>query len=191
MLSLSGKGGVNTGWVAVEGEKAVLPRCRVRANPVESIQPVVGAARSTDLARPVPTVPDKTGFFALSGLAPGAYDLEADCPPNLKGKLERVPVQAGAESRIPRAILVQPPRSLVLRLEPPVDPTGSPWEVPVTAFQSDLAALAFSENERPLSLQAGSYRIQGLEPGSYLLAVRDARGAAYLEEELLFNLRIR
>lgn len=180
-------GGAITGWIEVEGDSRVLPRCRVWASPVESIGQPVSGPRAKELAQPVSTVPDRTGAFALSGLAPGAYELEASCPPNRKGKLERVPVHAGGESRIPRGIPVRPPRSLVLIVDPPVDPSGAPWGVTLTPLDADVSGSLLPDHERNLSFQAGRYRLEGLDPGLYVLTIKDVQGAVHLEEEVLLE----
>ncbi len=180
-------GGAITGWIEVEGDLRVLPRCRVWASPVESIGQPISGPRAKELAQPLSTVPDRTGAFALSGLAPGAYDLEASCPPNWKGKLERVPVHAGGESRIPRGIPVRPPRSLVLMVEPPVDPSGAPWSVALTPLDADVLGSQLATHDKNLAFQAGRYRLEGLDPGLYLLTVKDVQGAVYLDEEVLLE----
>ncbi len=110
------------------------------------------------------------GYFQFAGVAPGRYRLAAEAPPDLAGAAGIFTVEERAETELVRPLALAPLASLLVRVLPPLSPSGRGWRV-------RLAALGATGNVREADADArgevsfakvlaGDWTVQVVDPGN-------------------------
>ena len=170
------KGASVAGWVTTSfSDSADLTRATIELRPLAADDPRrhMNGNHETLGLRTLETRPDTRGFFQVSGIAPGVYELAAGGPGWSDAVLAPVEVVADAESRVTEPLELAPQAATEWVLDPPFLPDGMPWSLslidpkmhrPVREGQTDLS---------------GSWAVQGLSAGDYVLVVSDGQGARH------------
>ena len=170
------------GWIEVEGGEPGATPAEVELKPqVTGFQDDAGERRrfSTLAAH---AKADERGFFQLTDLAPGGYTLSVSKPGFASEQIHSIVLSEGSELRLGSPVVLSPPATLEVFLEPPVDPPGQPWEV--VLIQPQPSSHVAKTVERSAASLEGHWRRADLERGTYRLEVRDARGSSWLAREI-------
>lgn len=127
----------------------------------------------------VETVTDQRGFFQITGLPPGQFRIVASASDNASGQAD-TKIDADSETRLGRAIVLGPPASLEVTIEPPTHPSGTTWRVALHDLDSDPSD---SRQEWAVPL-GGVLRTDGISEGHYALFVETLDGQRCLMEEV-------
>lgn len=145
-------------------------------------------ARPADLSRAslrqLRTHPDRRGFFAIAGLAAGEYVLHAECE-QWRSTAARVVVGTGEAHVAAPALVLQPPLTLAVTVEPPFMPSGQPWRIEVSR-QDDLSEF-FATVGEGLTNREGGWRMSGLRPGAVEVGVSDEQGSTWVQESVVLE----
>lgn len=168
------RGGSIVGFVQAPGDRSPEAGCRVEAALREGAQPPdpTDAARRKFLAHA--TSPNAKGFFQLVGLAPGPYQVTATQPGFAPARAFPVQVMHDAETELRAPLLLEVPASLLIHVQPSNDPWGRWWRLRVLRATLDPSYMETVGDARELA--DGQGRIEGLQPGSYLVGIEDAAG---------------
>lgn len=131
--------------------------------------------------RAVTDVPDVRGMVAFEGLRAGTYTLRATHPDLAEVVLSPIAVVEGAQSGIDEPIVLAPPTSLELAIDPPVDAYDGEWRVELVKTGSALLRSA------PVAsgfASAGYFEAPAVAPGTYEVRVADSRGVRLAKVEL-------
>lgn len=178
------KGASLKGWIEVEDGPIVAGQCVARLFPIVSAgggDPTL-TERLRRAAAEARVGPD--GFFQLSGVAPGSYQLEVEQPGYATARIFPVDVWLGAETALKQSVILKRPVRIELTLKPAADWLDKPWRIKVLR-----AADASSGYERkpvhdgPVDAE-GRVSIPGQGPGRFLVTVADSRGDGLLSEEM-------
>jgi len=124
---------------------------------------------------------NERGFFEISGVPPGSYELTLDHPGFATTR--RVPVQVleGAETEL-RELVLEKPAILAITIRQPHDPFGKPWQVALYPVRRPEKRVELSPDP-----ESGLLEMRDLEPGPYYLNIRDSRGSLWwtTEKEVL------
>lgn len=116
------------GFVEAEGETRFDPRkCRVT---LDGVSPRGAEHRETPASRTAP-VTGPRGFFQLTGLSPGLYDLTA-LHPGLATDRRQVAIRSTAEATLRAPLRIGPLATLEVVVSPRLDPHGGRWKVVVS-----------------------------------------------------------
>lgn len=112
------------------------------------------------------------GFFQIENPAPGMVTLTARQERFAAARRSGVEVRPGLEANLSEPLVLVPPLTFQLRLDPPLDPAGEPWRV-------RIEEPAYNPSTRTVSFQgkatsAGVWEQPGLSPGTYEVAVSDS-----------------
>jgi hypothetical protein len=149
------------------------------------LQPMTAAAVAADLPRAsmrtYGALASENGFFVIDGVPPGEYSISA-----FHGALasadQRIRVARDSETELLEPLLLEPPKTLTVQLDPPLDPGGHPWRVQLTAESLVNGQASFIASE--LASATGEWRRERLHSGSYGLTVIDAAGGKWTREEI-------
>lgn len=120
------------------------------------------------------------GFFQIGGLPAGSWNVVADAPGLLPGKIGPIQVEKGKETFVADVIELQAPIAFSLYLDPTTDWEGSPWRLILMRSKSFSVA-----EEVVVDLKAslqGDASFTNLETGEYRIEVMDLRGASLLSQ---------
>jgi len=127
-------------------------------------------------------VTDATGHFAIRNAAPGSYTIRASRPGYLSPMQNEVEVQEGGSSKKIKVDLAQP-TIVNLGLSPGaaiagrvIDPFGRPADAATIEASLILQDGTAKTRRTGISDDRGQYRLWGLEPGRYRLALEYRRG---------------
>lgn len=134
------------------------------------------AARVSGLSTQTATVlSTERGFFQFHSLNGGDYTIAARTDAHDAAKPQEISIHPPEEHALPRVLVLEPPTSVQVQIEPPLSPDRRPWNV-----QLSRAHVADGLLQKVASGQAdelGLWRTAGIAPGSYEIAVRDPAGA--------------
>jgi hypothetical protein len=170
------------GWVVTSDGSPLRSGARVSLRPRAS-GAVVDAGKKERLQGLVFEAPiNDRGFFQIDGAPAGAYVLEARQEP-FAPAVATVRVLPGRSTEVANPPLVlEPPRTLEVFIEPVADPAGEPWTVELLRLDRDSSVVATVANA-PAGPE-GSWNKAGLSPGRYLLQVRRSAGDRWHVEEV-------
>lgn len=167
------------GWVVTEKTPKSPPT-------IEITQEVVGS-RGSPLgerleARAIQASASERGFFQIRGLALGSYRIVAQAESLGSATLAPILIDEPREYVLDEPLVLEPKASLALSIDPPLSPDLTPWTIRL-------------ERELPLSsmfelIQEGALDDDGLwtgsdlDPGHYLLRIRDDNGSTHFKEEI-------
>lgn len=173
------RGASVAGWVARE-DGTPAERCRVRIEPASAPgrpnDPVLEFLRSA--ASEVPC--QKKGFFQFSAVAPGSYALVAE-EGDAQAQMSPVEVWDGSESRITVPITLRRPVDFEVKISPPVDWLGRPWQFEARRaieYRSGWEESSF----RSAAGADGRVRIPKKSPGRFWITVYDGIGNAIFSD---------
>lgn len=113
--------------------------------------------------------PADTGFFQLSGVAAGAFSLQADLLDQGKVELAQVELEPGEEKSFDQPIEIQLPERLRVFVAPPSDEKQLPWQVKV----AKVVAKRYDRElvDEGTVDEGGGWTSRPLMPGFYELEV--------------------
>lgn len=175
-------GGSVVGWCVTDAAGTEPEACTLRLVPeAAGLESAEGEDRRKG-AMALAARPDARGFFHFRGLGEGSYVLEAVCPGLAVTRVPAVRVFTGVESELREPVVVRPPATLAVTLEPADDPWGRPWRVKLHGAGLTYEPLAEAATAEPLG--GGAWRWSGLPAGRYEVEVADAGGDSWLREEV-------
>jgi len=122
---------------------------------------------------------NERGFFQLLGLEEGTYDLRARKEAFAEATYSQpVELAANLETVLPDPLVLQPAAVLELVIDPPLDVWGRPWDVRLLPAVQTLEKPGHIMNPG----DDGSYRLEGVDPGSYGLRIRSSREETWRSE---------
>ncbi len=165
-ISLRGGASVS-GWVETEDHDTI--RGSVIIRPADLTYSTDPPPPATLRQRPAVSPINERGFFQLSGIPPGGYEVEAQ----QKGyaSMQAVPITIIADRE---AVLLSP---LILRrpvvLEIITEPATDPWQ---RVWRAKLQGQDFPEIREGTLAADGRWRVEDLPAGSYRLLIENYRG---------------
>jgi len=137
--------------------------------------------RSRIQRKSLETVTDRNGFFQITGVPPGEYRVQATKEETGEGEIGPVRVFPGKETSVTRPVLLRPPATIEAIVSPPTDPSSKSWKLELLELGNARAGrYAFKRVQG----EGGSWRVQGVRHGRYLLTVRDAFGSTWFSEQV-------
>ncbi|HRC86751.1 MAG TPA: carboxypeptidase-like regulatory domain-containing protein, partial [Thermoanaerobaculia bacterium] len=170
-----------SGRIEVSGTGAPLAGCGVRLGiPSARASDDLETRRRLELLT-ASASSNAFGFFQLSGLAPGQYELQATCPGRAVATLAPVEVVQGLETRLKEPLVSGLPVSLSLAVVPPLDPYGRPWRLRLWAERSVPGA---ASSQTGTVDDNGEWQASGLQPELHHLLVLSEDGEGWMESEV-------
>ncbi|MFN7961629.1 MAG: carboxypeptidase-like regulatory domain-containing protein [Thermoanaerobaculia bacterium] len=170
-----------SGRIEVSGTGAPLAGCGVRLGiPSARASDDLETRRRLELLT-ASASSNAFGFFQLSGLAPGTYELQATCPGRAVATLAPVEVVQGLETRLKEPLVSGLPVSLSLAVVPPLDPYGRPWRLRLWAERSVPGA---ASSQTGTVDDNGVWQASGLQPELHHLLVLSEDGEGWMEREV-------
>ena len=170
-------GGSIAGFVMDQSDNpidGVEVEINVQSAASQNTSPIIGE-RLQRLTRKSTT--NNRGFFQVVGVVPGVYFARA-----LKDGFsparsdEPIAIRGDLEERLTDSLVLGPPASLEVLIDPPVDPFGEPWKVQL---------LSVNMRSRDTGSARDGYWIRsGIDPGSYILLVLASDGSRWSAEEI-------
>lgn len=175
------RGGSVVGWVVVEGRPELAgAKPLIELQPRMLLNPGSRAAAERIRTTALTAQPTERGFFQVTGVPPGELAVTA----RLEGFVAArgsATVFADRETELPEPITLHRPLAFEVRLQPPLDPYGHPWRIellePVSLQSYRPAAMGQAE-------ASGVWSKEGLDPGPYLLFVKDFAGSYWSRERI-------
>jgi len=161
------------GWAEVEGGPLDADSCVARLAPLQAAGGSPATALQVNATALVAKV-GKEGFFQLTGVAPGRYQLVVEQPGFAPATLSPLEVFARKETFIDRPIVLRRPLQLELQVSPPVDWLGKSWKLEVHRA-SELSS-GFREVFSGRADEHGLVVVPGQSPGRFLVNVADSLG---------------
>lgn len=159
------------------GRAVATPRVELREIVPERARPA-GAPRP-----PAPRVwsaaTDARGFFQLGPVPPGAYTLQPQ-QAGLTAVEAPLTLSPEAETRLPRALTLTPPRTLRVVFDPPLDPWEGFWSVQLLAGEGQVKRIVV----RNSSAGADGHWRQTLAPGNYRVVISSSRGERWHQRDV-------
>lgn len=170
------------GWVLVEGgvDSGRDVPTRVRLLPWLAGRPTRPGDQERLAATAIDAAVSEEGFFQASGVRPGAYRIVASRAGYAEARVGPIDVYEARESELLEPVVLRPPSSLAVRIEPATDPYGRPWEL-VLQREDDPSGRSEGRSE---GQPDGSWEVEELEPGPYRLLVLDADGNRWVHHQV-------
>lgn len=163
-------GGSLMGWVQRWEDRIPVDDAKVTARPVTGNQD--GSSHPFQVTE---TITGEQGFFQITGLESGFWQLQVTAPGRATRLIQEVEVQPAAETQVGVALL-SPPLEIAAQVDPPTHPDGAPWHLQIDAVEP-----VPGEARRTVELSAeGRGEIAGLRPTRYSVKIQDASGSNYL-----------
>lgn len=166
------------GWIEAEVGRLDPQQVEIELSPWQAVRhdPRLGEqlARTRYVARP-----NERGFFQLDGLRAGAYLLEARHPDYAATRVFPLDVLPEAEIALQAPVVLRPPLTLTIQLDPPLDWLGTPWAVRVLRGAAGSSSFEVEPTYQGVATTQGSLVLPGQAPGRYSIQVSDARGNVF------------
>ena len=126
--------------------------------------------------------PAGNGMFQFDGVEPGDYYVAASGQ-KVSSDTQRVRVIAKYEAQLRHPLVLLRPRSLTIRISPPVHPSGDPWTVKLFSINKDA-------QERTLSRASaagkdGVWAATELSSGNYLVSLERGTHEKWLTQQVV------
>ncbi len=168
-----------SGWLKTDDRSPLKPGTSVASvHQTTAAEDPVELRQRRGLAKRV-EVTDRGFFHFASGLAPGAYHLEAEQEGFTPLKSLPVVVTEGAETELAEPLVLTRPAELRIAVDPQVDGLGEPWSLLLLADGTPTPAGAGRTG------LDGAWIASDLKPGAYYLTVSDSEGSRVRFEEIL------
>lgn len=172
------RGASVAGWVVFEGTLQRSARCRVSLKPLHAA--VSSASATTDRALRLATEADERGFFQLEAVPPGAYVLTADVAGFASADFFPLRVLENLETQVEKPLILRPPVSLTVRINPSSDLSQQPWKVQVYKL-GQTPGVMDRAGEAKLGPD-GAWHLEGLTPGRFRVNLLDAAGSPWASQ---------
>lgn len=163
------RGASVVGWVRVEGPMKKDGSVQLKLTPFQAASSQT--AESTNRALALTTNADARGFFQLTGAAPGAYILTATLEGFGPARFFPLRIFADRESQLEELLVLRPPISLEVGVNPPVDLKGRPWNLEI--FDLGTTPGAMESVAEGATGADGHWRSPALSEGSFRLQLSD------------------
>lgn len=197
-LSLTAAGFIPQSWLGMTlppHEETRLPDVALRQG--QSILARVTVPKGSDLARAVVHVehrggvrlrsvhPDARGTAQITGVAPGAYVVTATHPDGLVSERVDVIVRERAEARVPEILTLSRPRTLAVRISPPLSPTFKSWVIGMARATGDARQRELVTSGS--ASDTGEWRSAPVRPDTYDVTVSSDNGDVWYRETVLVH----
>jgi hypothetical protein len=125
---------------------------------------------------------NERGFFQVTGLPAGEYVATARLDGLAPAQSEPLTLYAGAETRLPRPLLLEPPPFLDVHLSPATDPQGEAWRLELLEGGASWPPQRLRPAGGGAADPTGAWRREGLITGHYMLLIRDAAGSEWYRD---------
>lgn len=169
------------GWVEAPEPAFRFDRVRVRVRPLAAGAPQTSLDRERSAALLLEAKPNTRGFFEVTSIAPGSYEVVAEHEDFAPARIAPVTVLERAETEIHR-IRLEPAVELEVWLSPPKHPFRQAWYVELMK-KGDVPGHMDTVAEGAATLE-GRWSHGGLAPGDYEIRVGDGRGSRWATQEV-------
>jgi hypothetical protein len=158
------------GWVRSQDGQG-MKDALVRVEPQVTGMPDDRARNAGLQAMALETRTNARGFFQIENPAPGMVTLTARQERFAAARRSGIEVRPDLEANLSEPLVLVPPLTFQLSLDPPLDPAGEPWRVRMSEPVHDpsIPVPGFQGRATP----AGIWEQPGLSPGTYEVAVSD------------------
>jgi hypothetical protein len=169
------------GWVEAPSQDFRFDKVEVRVRPLAAgwAPSALDRQRAGSLLLEAPV--NSRGFFEVTSIAPGSYEVVAEHQAFAPARIAPVTVLERAETEIHR-VLLEPAVELEVILTPPTDPFRSGWYVELFQ-QGDVPGHLNTVGEGAGTLE-GRWKTGGLAAGDYEIRVSDSRGSRWSTQQL-------
>lgn len=174
------KGSSVAGWIEAPGGGWKPEACAVRLAPLASGGALVETEKLRATAREVH--PMATGFFQVSGIAPGSYALEIDHAGFAPARVAPVRVEREAESFVNQPIVLRRPLRIEVAVEPPLDWQERPWRVRMMRAGELGSALEYEALFEGMANPQGEVEVPAGASGIFSIDVIDSTGQTLAAE---------
>jgi hypothetical protein len=182
MGSLELKPGASiVGWIVAPDRTFRWADCKVEISPLESGPGASLADVSRQSVLRQKATVNSRGFFEFDSLAPGSYALVASYPALAPTTIAPLIVEAGLETEV-KAIELQAPARLEVRLTPQREPGGGRWVI--SLFQRGPVPGRTPKVAKATTDAEGSWTSDGLPPGSYLIQIEGDHGSIWASQDV-------
>jgi hypothetical protein len=150
---------------------------RVVANAMTDVEIGVTRVGTPDAARK--TAPNAKGWFQLTGLIPGEYELRARGRDGWSSTAERVRVMPNGQVELRNALVLTAPRRIRVFAAPPKDPWGEPWRVRLSTAGEQGRVVAESAVDA-----TGEWKSGALHGDDYTITVSSAQHGVWHDEHV-------
>ncbi len=167
-----------TGWVLTASEKPA------RGADVELKAPDGGVVAIPTKSGTTPRLRASTnnrGFFQMGSVPPGMYHVVAAALGHISQAMPARVVK-DREYRLASPLLLKPPLTLRVSVDPPQSADGRPWSIRLSSLHGSHSGHLLVHGE--LVSEDGRWSRPGLAAGSYRLAVVSDKGDAWHERQL-------
>jgi hypothetical protein len=174
------RGSSVAGWVVLKSGDLFGQKIRVELSRESSGLPATREEYDRLRSLSLKTEANERGFFQFSGVPPGTYVVAAAGDGFASARRGSIVVRESLQSEILEPLELGKPLELEVRLEPPLDPFGKPWQLRL--LQSEVAGVLNDGVWEGTASPEGLWRRPGLAPGGYRLLVlgdADERWAAH------------
>lgn len=127
---------------------------------------------------------DDRGRFVFEGVKPGAYQVSARAP-GLISENRTVTILDGLEAELRESLVLAPPLTLSVNVDPVMDPWLHPWIIELT--QINRKARQSNVVKSSPAASDGSWTQSRLPPGDYIVKVRREPQGVWYSESLTLN----
>ncbi len=173
------RGASVAGWIVLKSGALSGRKIRVELSRGASGLPGTREEYDRLLSLNLKTEANERGFFQFSGVPSGTYVITASGEGFAPARRGSIVVREGLQSEILEPLELGKPLELEVRLEPPLDPFGKPWQLRL--LQSEVAGELKDGVWNGAASSEGLWHRPGLAPGGYRLLVlgdADERWAA-------------
>lgn len=124
--------------------------------------------------------PDSRGFFHFEGVQEGNHVLLAEMEGYAPLQLGPIPVQAEKEAELAEPLVLVRPLDLSIRIVPSLDLDEGRWAFVLLEYATDVVV------ETGRADDEGVWRLPGVTPGMYRLAISDSKGRRMGFQEIEF-----
>lgn len=179
------KGASLIGWVKIDGaqdpKSPRMPQIEARPNRLgRGPGPSSSAERMAQ--RAFTAQPNPRGFFQLTGLAAGEYVVTASLEGFTPARSEPVLLSAAAESQLRDTLTLEPPLTVEVQLDPPLDPYGQPWSLRLMDAGTEIPPRGLTAAAQGSADLQGFWKKAGLRPARYLVVVQDLTGSKWIQD---------
>jgi hypothetical protein len=177
------RGASVSGWI--KSEPGAKPGTKVDVRKVH-----IGIARRATafadpsigerLARPIgEAAPGQNGFFQVTGIPKGTYEVRATLDGYAPAVLYPVEVSADAETAIKAPLTLLPPITIHAQITPALRPSGTPWRVEINRISDTLGNAEWPAAFSGTATETGAVEIKGQAPGRFEASVYDDANPIY------------
>ena len=124
--------------------------------------------------------PEKSGFFQIDGVAPGAYQVAAALHRTLVSPSVEVIVRVGSEAELIQALHLNPPHKIHVTILPVASSDGARWHLKL--LRSDARHL--NEITQSSADRDGVWESPPLQPGTYQIQIGTIAGSQWHREDV-------